>query len=1338
MANHRPRLHNHRMGGLGDLIRQAPVMACLREQIRRIIERTSSSRRLPPILLQGETGTGKNLVARVIHRAGPRGDGPFIDVNCAAIPAGLLEAELFGFERGAFTDARQPKAGLFESAHGGTILLDEVALLSDALQAKLLNIIEERRVRRLGSTRSDPVDISIIAATNEDLLAAVHAGRFREDLYHRLAVLTLRLPSLRERREDIPILAEHFLARACQDYGLPSRRLTSSARAALCAHGWPGNVRELANMMERVALLAETPHIDSETLDLLTEAAGSPTAPPTPVLALDAQVESLERQQLLEALEETRWNVVRAADRLGITRAMIRHRILKYDLIPPSRRARRRQSPAAPPPPRVAHPVALPPATPRWESRLVVLLMAILHSTDAADLGRDFDTVVQKLESFGGRFEEAAVSRVVAAFGVDPAEDATRRAALAAMAIRNALAANVPSPARRTKVAIAVHAEKCPVANVGGRAEMDGDARHRMMTVLNDLCARAEPEAVLVSKAARSLLSPQFDFDEPDACPQSIEACRLRGYSQHRFGFGAHAGRFVRREHELGVLLARWQEARAGRGQIVALVGEPGIGKSRLLFEFRQALRDESLLYLEGRAESYGVGIPYLPVIGLLRGFFHIEERDDPTVRGEKVRAQLVALDQALVLAVSPLLALIDASGTDPEWQTLDPPQRRQRTLDALSRFVLRLSQTQAVLLAIEDLHWIDAQTQAFLDRLVVSLQAARVLVLVSYRPEHRPSVSSQTSYTQLHLDPLAPPSAEELQRGLVGDDVALRPLTRLLLERTEGNPFFLEESVRMLVESGELVGERGAYRPARDLRALQVPPTVGAVLAARVNRLAREDKHLIQAAAVIGRDVPFGLLEAIADVPEATLRASLTKLQMAEFLRETRLFPEVEYTFKHALTHDVAYGTLAADRQRVLHARLVEALERAYPERLVEVVERLAHHALAAELWPKALAYGRQAGAKAAWRSAHREAVEYFRHALGAIRRLPESRAMLEETLSLRHQLRWSLVPLGEYAELSVSLRDANALAERLGDQLQIGELSASMTNYFRQLGDCDEAVRAGSRARVIAVALGNRALEVGATYQLGLVYRQLGDHARAISELRTLVETLVGESIHERFGSPAVYSVHARTWMAMSLADVGQFAEGLALAEEAVQIAADAKNAFSELNACLCLGTVHLQQESLDRAIPILERSLTLCRDGNFDLLLPGTASALGAALTLAGRVDEALPLLELAVETAMAKGLKAGASLHLVRLGRAMLLARRSQNACEIAHRALDAARTHKERGNEAWALHLLTEVAAHGDSPDSEAAARYGAEGMALAHSLGMLPLVAQCRSMLDRL
>src|SRR5215471_5521925 len=229
---------------LSEVFGESPGIVAVRQQVRRLLERPAAgTRRLPPILILGETGTGKGLLASVIHRAGPRAAGPFIDVNCAAIPETLLEAELFGFERGAFTDARQAKPGLFQAAHRGALFLDEVGLLPESLQAKLLKVLEDRAVRRLGSTRSEAVDLWLVAATSEDLEAAVRARRFRQDLYHRLAVVTLRLPPLRERGGDILGLAEHFLRRACEDYGLPLKTLTGDARKALLAHPWPGHVR---------------------------------------------------------------------------------------------------------------------------------------------------------------------------------------------------------------------------------------------------------------------------------------------------------------------------------------------------------------------------------------------------------------------------------------------------------------------------------------------------------------------------------------------------------------------------------------------------------------------------------------------------------------------------------------------------------------------------------------------------------------------------------------------------------------------------------------------------------------------------------------------------------------------------------------------------------------------------------------------------------------------------------------------------------------------------------------------------------------------------------------
>ena len=1326
------------MESLADLLGQAPGITALRQQVRRIVERTSHAQRLPPILLQGETGTGKNLVAGVIHRIGPRSRGPFVDVNCAAIPAGLLEAELFGFERGAFTDARQPKAGLFQSADGGTIFLDEIGLLSDALQAKLLKVIEDRTVRRLGGTRSEPVDISIVAATNEDLLAAVQAGRFRQDLYHRLAVLTLCLPPLRERRDDITALAAHFLERACKDYGLRPKVLTPGAGAALVAYGWPGNVRELANVMERAALLTETSRILPEMLDLPTATASVHSAPSAPApsdASLDARVEGWERQELLRALEATRWNVARAAARLGITRGTIRYRIDKYGLEPAPRRTRRRRlariSPAPPPPPSA-------PATPavaRWEPRLVALLQVAVRPSNAdefpAEFGRDFDVLVQKVEIFAGRIEEAGPSRVIAAFGVDPAEDGPRRAALAALAMQNALARVRPAQARRPAVTFAIHAEQCPVAEVSGRVRVDADAKRRMAMVLEEFGATAEPDTIVVSQTARSLLGPRFDFGRAtEADGPSSRPSRLLAYCQDRFGIGGHPGPFVGRDRELGVLGLRWQEARQGTGQVVSVVGEPGIGKSRLLFEFRRTLGDD-VVYLEGRGESYGGSIPYRPVIDLLKAYFGVDERDAPRVVGQRVQAQLLALDGALAPDVPALLALLDAPDVDPQWQTLDPSQRRQRTLDALKRLVLRVSQARPVLLVVEDLHWIDAETQAFLDRLVVSVPAARLLLVVSHRPEYRHAWGSATSYTQLHLDPLPTVSAEALVGSLVGRDVAVQPLGRLLIERADGNPFFLEESVRTLVEARALIGERGAYRPAQDVHTLRVPATVRAVLATRIERLPAADRQVLLAAAVVGKDVPFALLQAVADVPEATLRSALTNLHAAEFLRETRLFPDAEYTFKHALTHEVAYEALVPDRQRALHARMVEALEHVYAERLPEQVARLAHHALSAALWPKALAYCRQAGARAAWRSAHREAVQHFEDALRAIRALPDTRspARVVETLDLHRQLRWSLVPLGEYARLTVSLRDAAALAERSGDRRQLGEVSQSMTNYLRLIGDCDGALAAGERARALAAALGDRHLDVRATYQLGLVHRQLGDYEGAIRALSSVVDALGGELIYERFGEPSVLSVHARSWLATALAETGRFTDGIARGEESIGIAESAKNTFSLAQACNGLGFLYLRRQNLGDAARLLERSMSLCRDGNFLLLLPIAASTLGAVYTLTGRVADALPLLELAAETASARGLVASSPLYLAHLGQARLLGGRLEEAQTLAVRALEVARTYRERGHEAWVLHLLGDIAGRGDSP--EAAAGPYAEALALARTLGMRPLVAQC-------
>jgi DNA-binding NtrC family response regulator len=240
----------------------------IREQIRRLVEKQAVARRPLPILILGETGTGKGLVARTLHAAGSRAESPFVQVNCAAIPETLFEAELFGFEKGGFTGARHAKAGLFQAAGRGTIFLDELSRLPLALQAKLLKVVEQRTVRRIGSSQDEPMGAWIITASNDDLLTRTREGLFREDLYHRLAVVSLRLPPLRQRGRDVLLLAERLLARTCAEYGVPAKTMAPSARTALLAHTWPGNIRELANLLERVVLLTEGTQVTAETLEV--------------------------------------------------------------------------------------------------------------------------------------------------------------------------------------------------------------------------------------------------------------------------------------------------------------------------------------------------------------------------------------------------------------------------------------------------------------------------------------------------------------------------------------------------------------------------------------------------------------------------------------------------------------------------------------------------------------------------------------------------------------------------------------------------------------------------------------------------------------------------------------------------------------------------------------------------------------------------------------------------------------------------------------------------------------------------------------------------------------
>jgi tetratricopeptide (TPR) repeat protein len=695
------------------------------------------------------------------------------------------------------------------------------------------------------------------------------------------------------------------------------------------------------------------------------------------------------------------------------------------------------------------------------------------------------------------------------------------------------------------------------------------------------------------------------------------------------------------------------------------------------------------------------------------------------------VTGQVLTLDAALQETIPALLALLDVLPEDSPFLTLDPPQRRRRTLDGLKRVLLRESQVQPLLLVCEDLHWIDTETQALLDSLVESLPTARLLLLVNYRPEYQHGWGSKTYYTQLRLDPLPPASADAFLQALLGDDSSLAPLTPLLIARTQGNPFFLEESMRTLVETGVLVGERGAYRLAQRLEGLQVPATVQAVLAARIDRLPPEDKRLLQTAAVIGTEVPWPLLQAIADAPEEALHRGLAHLQAAEFLYETSLFPERVYTFKHALTHEVTYHSLLQRRRRTLHAQIVEALEALAGDRLADQVERLADHAMRGEVWDKALLYCRQAGAKAMERSAAREAVGCYEQALAALAHLPEHRDLQEQAIDLRLDLRSARIVLGQLARLLDDLRAAETLAEALDDPRRLGRVSVYMAHYFQLVGQYDQAIASGQRARALAAASGASGTDILANNYLSIVYFLQGDYGQAMAACRRAMAALEGARRDEHWGQYVLPAVQSRTWLSLCLAEVGAFAEGRAIGEEGLHIAEAVQHPAILVVAYRGVGLPSLRQGALPHALPVLERAVGLCEDADLPFHFSMLAPALGAAYILGGCADEAVRLLERAREQATSNSTMSIQMQQLSILSEAYLHAGRLEDARPLASRALEHARTYQERGREAYALYLLGDIATHHDPPEVEEAAAAYREALALADELGMRPLQAHC-------
>ena len=975
--------------------------------------------------------------------------------------------------------------------------------------------------------------------------------------------------------------------------------------------------------------------------------------------------------------------------------------------------------------------------------------MELLADRDPEEARRLIDPVLklmmEAVHRYEGTVNQVLGDGIMALFGAPLAhEDHAIRACYAALAIQSAIKTYSQqlrhSQGLELQTRVGLNSGEVVVRTIGNDLSMEYSAVGQTTHLAARMEQLATPGTTRIT-AETLRLAEGFVQVSPlgpvpvKGLPEPVQVYELTGALALRTRMQASAARgltrFVGRQTEMQVLGEALTKVASGHGEVVALVGEPGVGKSRLVWEFTHSHRTQGWLVLEAGSVSYGKASAYRPLIDLLKTYFQIEERDNARRIREKIIGRLITLERSFESTLSVFLSILDVPFEDAQWSALHASQRRDKILETCKRLVLRESQVQPLVLVFEDLHWIDEETQAFLDSLVDSLPTARLLLLVNYRPEYAHGWGNKTFYRALRIDPLPAESAEELLLGLLGNDPALQTLRQLLIQRTEGNPFFIEESIRTLVETNVLTGERGHYRLAVATTDVQVPSRVQPIIAARIDRLEPDHKRLLQTAAVIGKDVPYSLLRAIADVSDADLRDALSQLQAGEFLYERTLFPDIEYTFKHALTHEVTYSTILQERRQVVHAKILDAIETLFADRRSEYLERLCYHSVRGAVWEKAHKYLREAGVKALARSANREAADCFRHALAAVDRLSESREATEHAIDLRLELRSALHPLGAFEDVFQALREAEAHANALGDQPRQGRILSYLAQSFRLAGDYARAIEAGTRAIAIAETCGDLTIQAPANFHLGQAYFHLGDHGRATQFYSANVRTLDGDLAKERLGMagiPVVFSLGHLSWC---LAEQGRFSEGIDAWHKAMSLAEEVKHPFSQAFAKYCGGFLYLRKGEVENAIAQLEPGLSLCQSMNVRLELPFVAGFLGFAYALEGRVSEGIKLVEEAVAEAERLKIISGFSWLLGLLSYSYMLGKRPQEARNLARKANELARQHQEQGWVAWTNYLLGQIGS--SEAELDTSATFGAfrEAMEEAETLQMRPLLARC-------
>jgi class 3 adenylate cyclase/predicted ATPase len=999
------------------------------------------------------------------------------------------------------------------------------------------------------------------------------------------------------------------------------------------------------------------------------------------------------------------------------------------------------------------------------ERKHVTVLFADLKGSMELLAGRDpeearsfLDPVLEHLMEAVHRYEgtvnQVMGDGIMALFGAPLAhEDHAVRACHAALRMQESVNRHAAAVQRShglgPQIRVGLHSGEVVVRTIGNDLRMDYTAVGQTTHIAARMEQMATPGSILITAATLRLAAGAVQVRPLGPVPikglsEPIDVYELRSPattpSRLRFGDGSP---FVGRQRELEALVRALDQTGKGRGQVVGAVGEPGVGKTRLFHELVHSGQIAGWLVLDTTGVSYGTATPYLPMVDLLKAYFEIDAGDDVRTIRARVADKLTA-NPDLQATGAAFLALFDAS-TD-EWQALSPPQRRQQTLDAIKRLLVCESRIRPVCLIVENLHWIDSETQAVLDTLVENLETSRILLLVNYRPGYRHGWASQANYLELGLDPLPPESADLLLDAILGDEAGLQPLKQFLIERTEGNPFFIEESVHALVEIGMLAGKPGAFRLAKAMSVVRVPATVQAVLAARIDRLPPDDKQLLQIAAVLGRNVRLALLAAVAGESEDTLRRRLVHLTSAEFMYETKVPPAPEYTFRHALTQDVAYESLLQPTRQKYHRRIARALVEHFPEDAETRPELVAHHYTQAGLNDDAIVHWHRAGVRASQQAAYVAAATHFRNGLELLATLPETRERMQRELDLQTSLGPVLMATKGYTapELAAAHGRARALCQALGETLPLYPILWGLWAFYLVRAELETARELSEQLLRVAYHGHGADYLVEAHYAVGDTLFWLGDFTTARTHFETSIaayDPREHATLARRYGeNPKVTSLSYLSW---TLWSIGCPDQALTASRDAVALAEAVAHPPSLAFALFFAARLHLMLGNISAVRAWTDALLALATKESFAFWVALGRVWQGWLLTQDGRHDEGIGVMRESIGSYRAVGANLADAICPPLLVEALGKAGRIGDALGVLDERLADAHDDEDRyfTSELYRLKgqlLLEEGTHHRAETEScfrralESARAAGATSLALRAAIGLARLWADER------